>query len=57
MRFLIEIELRTVVPLVIEAGSEDDALETLRSATADELHSGDPIPQPPTVRRITALGE
>lgn len=57
MRFLIEIELRTIVPLVIEAGSEEGALETLRSATADELHSGDPIPQPPTVRRITALGE
>lgn len=57
MRFLIELELTTVVPLVIEADSKEEALDALTSATANELPSGDPIPQPTTVKRITALGE
>jgi len=57
MRFLIELELITIVPLVIDADSKKDALDALRTATADELPSGDPIPQPTTVKRITALGE
>jgi len=57
MRFLIEIEQRTIVPLVIEADSKEKALGALTSATASELPSGDPIPQPTTVKRITALGE
>lgn len=57
MRFLIELELTTVMPLVIDAGSKEEALDTLRSAIVDELPSGDPIPQPSTVKRITALGE
>ena len=57
MRFLIELELTTVIPLVIDAGSKEEALDTLRSAIVDELPSGDPIPQPTTVKRITALGE
>lgn len=57
MRFLIELELITIVPLVIDADSKKDALDALRTSTADELPSGDPIPQPTTVKRITALGE
>lgn len=56
MRFLIELELTTVVPMVIEADSKQDALDALTSATANELPSGDPIPLPPTVRRIKELG-
>ncbi len=57
MRFLIELELTTVVPLVIDADSKKDALEALRSTTENELPFGDPIPEPPTVRRVTELGD
>lgn len=57
MRFLIELELTTVVPLVIDADSKEDALEALRSTTENELPFGDPIPEPPTVRRVTELGD
>jgi hypothetical protein len=57
MRFLIEVEFLTIVPLVIEAESPEGALSALRdSADCERLH-GDPVPQPPTVKSITELGE
>ena len=57
MRFLIEIELTTVVPLVVEAECQEEALQALREATDDTLPSGDPIPLPPTIKSVTELGE
>ena len=57
MRFLVEIEIRTTVPVTIEADTEEDALKTLLAAREGEYLSGDPVPRPPVVKSIKALGE
>ena len=56
MRFLIELELITLVPLVIDAETEEAALGAFRSAREGELLAGDPEPQESRIVRITALG-
>lgn len=57
MRFLIEIEQRAIVPVVIQADTEEGALEIFRSTPECELAFGDPIPQPAAVKSIKKLGE
>lgn len=57
MRFLIEMEHRTIVPYVIEADTKEDALEILKGNVDGEVLPGDPIAQPITAMRITALGD
>lgn len=57
MRFLIEMEHRTIAPYVIEADTQEDALEILKGNVDGEVLPGDPIAQPITVMRITALGD
>lgn len=57
MRFLIEMEHRTIAPYVIEADTQEDALEILKGNVDGDVLPGDPIAQPITVMRITALGD
>ena len=57
MRFLIEIELRTTVPVTVEADTEEGALKAFLAAREGEFPSGDPVPRPPVVKSIKALGE
>ena len=57
MRFLVEILNSTLVPHVIEADSEEEALAILRGSEDGEVQSVDPEPQPPIVKRIRVLGE
>ena len=57
MRFLVEVELCTAVPVTVEADTAEDALKALLSARESEYLSGDPVPKPPVVKRIKALGE
>jgi len=57
MRFLVEILHSTLVPHVIEADSEEEALAILRGSEDGEVQSGDPEPQPPIVKRTKVLGE
>jgi len=57
MRFLVEILHSTLVPHVIEADSEEEALAILRGSEDGEVQSVDPEPQPPIVKRIRVLGE
>ena len=57
MRFLVEVELCTTVPVTVEADTAEDALKALLSARESEYLSGDPVPKPPVVKRIKAVGE
>jgi|AZIH01.1.fsa_nt_gi hypothetical protein len=57
MRFLVEVLHSTLVPHVIEADSEEEALTILCGSEDGEVQSVDPEPQPPIVKRIRVLGE
>lgn len=57
MRFLIEIEHRTTTPVVIEADSQEAALQALWEGINGEPTTGDPVYSPLTVANIKVLGE
>jgi len=57
MRFLIEIELRTTVPVTVEADTEEGALKAFLADKEGKYPSGDPTPLPPVVKSIKVLGE
>ncbi|SFC31679.1 hypothetical protein SAMN05660479_01474 [Microbulbifer thermotolerans] len=62
MRYIVEIEQATTVPLVVEAHSEREALKLAEHqlhhpAIIAPENMGDPIAKPPLIRSVRKLGE
>ena len=61
MRYLVELEYTTIVPIVVEANSEAEvrAFPQQDASTGElsfETH-GDPVPQPPRLLSVKPLGD